>query len=671
MNVIYTDVLIIGGGLAGLRMAIAARRRGHDALILSLVPPKRSHSKAAQGGMQASLANVIKGHGDNEDVHFEDTVRGSDWGADQDVVRMFVNTAPKAVRELAAWGVPWSRVRKGDHTAVINGEQVTLTERDEAHGLVAQRNFGGTRKWRTCYVSDGTGHAMLGAVADQAIAESIPVHERVEALALIHDGHRCTGAIARHLISGELIAYLSKATAIAAGGAGRVYRVTTNAVICEGIGHALALETGVAPLGNMEAVQFHPTGIVPAGILVTEGCRGDGGLLLDVDGHRFMPDYEPEKKELASRDVVSRRMEEHIAAGKGAAGRFGPHLWLDISLLGAEHIHRNLREVQEICHYFLGLDPTRDWIPVRPAQHYTMGGVRTLPSGESPSLKGLFAAGEAACWDLHGFNRLGGNSVAETVVAGMIVGESIADYCDGFEGDLPLGEAQDFLARERAGLDQLCSGRGSESATALRIAMQNTMTDKVGIFRRGSDLRSAVEQLQDLLERSRSIAVHGRYQGANPELVEAYRTQRMLKVALTIACGAEARTESRGAHYREDHPQRDDASWLKRTLATWSSPDATAPTLSYEAIDVQKMELPPGWRGYGAQDHIAHPDTAQRQAQVDALREQHRGRDRLTVQAALMPYEEKLPTRYRGPNERMDEALPSRALADPAPLESS
>src|SRR5829696_5331308 len=372
MKIIYTDVLVIGGGLAGLRIGIGAKRRGHDVIILSLVPPKRSHSAAAQGGMQASLANVIKGQGDNEDVHFEDTVRGSDWGADQRVVRMFVDTAPKAVREQAAWGVPWSRVARGDRQVIINGQKVTLTERDEAHGLVAQRDFGGTKKWRTCYVSDGTGHAMLFAVSDRAIAEAIPVHERMEAIALIHEGGRCHGAVVRNLVSGELSAYVAKATTIATGGAGRLYRVTTNAVICEGIGTAIALETGIATLGNMEAVQFHPTGIFPAGILVTEGCRGDGGLLRDVDGKRFMPDYEPEKKELASRDVVSRRMEEHIRSGKAATSRFGQHLWLDITLLGKAHIEHNLREVKEICQYFLGVDPVSQWIAVRPAQHYTM-----------------------------------------------------------------------------------------------------------------------------------------------------------------------------------------------------------------------------------------------------------------------------------------------------------
>ncbi len=666
MNVIYTDVLVIGGGLAGLRMAVAAKRRGHDAIILSLVPPKRSHSKAAQGGMQASLGNVIKGQGDNEDVHFEDTVRGSDWGADQDVVRMFVNTAPKAVRELASWGVPWSRVRKGDRTVVINGQKVTITERDEAHGLLAQRDFGGTKKWRTCYVADATGHAMLQAVGDQVIASSIPVHERTEALALIHEGGRCYGAVVRDLITGELTAYVAKATALATGGAGRLYQVTTNAVICEGIGMAIALETGIATLGNMEAVQFHPTPIFPAGILLTEGCRGDGGLLLDVDGHRFMPDYEPEKKELASRDVVSRRMEEHIKKGKGAKSRFGEHIWLDIRLLGEHHIKHNLREVWDICHYFLGLDPVKDLIPVRPAQHYTMGGVRTNYTGESPTLKGLFAAGEAACWDMHGFNRLGGNSVAETVVAGMIVGEFIADYCDKTENDIsiPTGVLRDFVNEEKAKLQGLITSRGSEDASALKARMQAIMSDKVGIFRTGKELEEAVDELQKLLVKSRSIGLKSSAPGANPELVTAYRVQKMLKLALCVAYGAYTRTESRGAHFRSDYPNRNDAKWLSRTLATWKG-DSTLPTFNYEALDVWKMELPPGWRGYGAKDYVDHPDTPGRQAAVDALKQQYAD-DRFARQAALMPYEQLLPARLRGKNERIDEPMaqaPARRTA--------
>jgi fumarate reductase flavoprotein subunit len=388
---------------------------------------------------------------------------------------------------------------------------------------------------------------------------------------------------------------------------------------------------------------------------VTEGCRGDGGLLRDVDGHRFMPDYEPEKKELASRDVVSRRMEEHIAAGKGIKSRFGDHLWLDITLLGEKHIRHNLREVWEICHYFLGVDPVKEWVAVRPAQHYTMGGVRTRPNGESPTLKGLFAAGEAACWDLHGFNRLGGNSVAETVVAGMIVGEFIADFCDdpGNDLDIPVGLAEHFVGRERAGLEAMLQGRGAEDASAIRERMQNVMTDRVGIFRRGEDLSAAVEELQHLLERSRNIGLRYKAPGANPELVTAYRTRRMLKLALAIAYGASMRTESRGAHFREDYPRRNDAEWLKRTLATWAREDDTLPTLQYEPLDVKHMELPPGWRGYGAKDYVEHPDTAARTAEVEAVRQ--RGGDRYAIQRALLPYEHLLPERFRGPNERIDD----------------
>ncbi|MCZ8129713.1 MAG: fumarate reductase flavoprotein subunit [Steroidobacteraceae bacterium] len=655
MKVVHTDVLVIGGGLAGLRVAIGARRRGLDATVLSLVPPKRSHSAAAQGGMQASLGNVFKGRGDDENAHFEDTVRGSDWGADQRVVRMFVHTAPKAVRELAAWGVPWSRVRAGDRQVVINGQPVTLAEHAAAHGLISQRDFGGTRHWRTCYVSDGTGHAMLYAVGDQAIAAAVPVHERKEALQLIHDGTRCHGAIVRDLKTGELCAYVARATVVATGGAGRLYQVTTNAMICEGGGIALALDTGVAPVGNMEAVQFHPTGIFPAGILVTEGCRGDGGLLRDARGHRFMPDYEPEKKELASRDVVSRRMEQHIRAGHGVQSRFGTHLWLDITLLGRAHIEKNLREVKEICESFLGIDAAQQWIPVRPAQHYTMGGIRTDHTGHSVGLRGLFAAGEAACWDLHGFNRLGGNSVAETVVAGMLVGEYVADWCERSAAwaDVPMRLVRDALAAETAALAEACNRGTGESARQLRLELQQTMTAHVGIFRDGTHLEQAVETLESLARRSRTICLGRTAPGPNPELVDAYRVPRMIRLALAVAHGALARTESRGAHFREDHPQRDDARWLKRTLATWPDAWSNRPHLAYETLDVNAMELPPGWRGYGARNHLDHPDAAARAAEVARLRERHAD-DPAARQDALMPFADLLPPRLRGPNHRVE-----------------
>ena len=655
MQIIYTDVLVIGGGLAGQRAAIGARRRGQDVIVLSLVPAKRSHSAAAQGGMQASLGNCLGGTGDNEDIHFTDTVRGSDWGADQEVVRMFAHTAPKAIRELAAWGVPWNRVKQGEREITVDGKKQTISEAEEAHGLITSRNFGGTQKWRACYVSDGTGHAMLYTMSNQAIAANIPVHERMEALALIHADGRCYGAIVRNLMTGEILAYVAKATCIATGGFGRIYRVSTNAIINEGMGAAIALETGVATLGNMEAIQFHPTGIFPAGILVTEGCRGDGGLLLDRNGHRFMPDYEPEKMELASRDVVSRRMEEHITAGLGASTRFGEHLWLDIRLLGADHINNNLREVKEICQYFLGVDPVRELIPVRPAQHYSMGGVRTNHLGHSPQLHGLFAAGEAACWDMHGFNRLGGNSVAETVVAGMIVGDTMADFCESDQGAITLSTslAEEFGRRELQRLGAITNGRGGESAFELTRLMQETMTDNVGIFRHADRLQQAVTTLQELQQRSRNISLRSNAPGPNPELVTAYRLQRMLKLAQCVAYGALQRTESRGAHYRADYPRRDDLNWMRRTLASWPDPGGTLPKLDYEALDIMRMEVPPGWRGYGARDYIENPDTDVRQQQIDEIVGGLSKADRHARQEALMPFRHLLPEHLRGPNQRL------------------
>ncbi|ASJ95390.1 fumarate reductase flavoprotein subunit [Shewanella marisflavi] len=652
MKLIYTDSLVVGAGLAGLRVAIASKERGLDTLVLSLIPAKRSHSAAAQGGMQASLGNTVKGMGDDEDVHFQDTVKGSDWGCDQEVARMFAHCAPKAVRELANWGVPWTRVTKGPRQVVVNAEKVTIEEAEEAHGLINARDFGGTKKWRTCYTADGTGHSLLYAVDNKAISLDIPVHERVEALALIHDGKRCHGVVARCLITGELRAYVAKSTTIATGGYGRIYEVSTNAIICEGIGQALALETGVATLGNMEAVQFHPTAIVPVGILTTEGCRGDGGLLRDKDGHRFMPDYEPEKKELASRDVVSRRMTEHMRKGKGVDSPYGPHLWLDITLLGRKHVETNLREVKEICENFLGIDPAKDWIPVRPTQHYSMGGIRTDAKGQSPQLKGLFSVGEAACWDMHGFNRLGGNSLAETVVGGMIIGKYVADFCEENTLEIDTSLAERFVAQVRDEIDGLVEGQGTESAFEIKREMQRIMMDYVGIFRNGPELTKAVKELEALLIRSRNLGLKCKKRHANPELVEALRVKRMLKVALTVACGAEARTESRGAHAREDYPQRNDKEWLNRTLSSWPSVDATRPKLDYEQLDVMKMELPPGYRGYGINNAIAHPDTEKREKEiVEILSSLGDNADRYERQHALMPFE--VPESLREKNERL------------------
>lgn len=658
MNIQYSDALVIGGGLAGLRAAIEVAKSGQSVTLLSICPVKRSHSAAVQGGMQASLANGAKGEGDNEDLHFADTVKGSDWGCDQEVARMFAQTAPKAVRELAAWGVPWTRVTKGPRTVVINAQKTVIEEKEEAHGLINARDFGGTKKWRTCYIADATGHCMLYGVANEAIKHQVKIIDRMEAVRIIHDGKKCLGVIARDLTNGQLIAYIARGTMIATGGYGRIYKQTTNAVICEGTGAAIALETGLCRLSNMEAVQFHPTPIVPSGILLTEGCRGDGGILRDVDGYRFMPDYEPEKKELASRDVVSRRMMEHIRKGKGVKSPYGDHLWLDISILGRAHVEKNLRDVQDICKTFNGIDPAdegpKGWAPVLPMQHYSMGGIRTKPTGESQWLEGLFACGEAACWDMHGFNRLGGNSCAETVVAGMIVGDYFADYCKNNGEVIDTNVVKDFLTKEYQYLKSLVDKEGKHNVFEIKNRMKEIMWDKVAIFRTGEGLKEAVDELEKLYKDSQDVKVHCKeLDCANPELEEAYRVPRMLKIALCVAYGALLRTESRGAHYREDYPKRDDLNWMKRTNTFWVEGE-TLPRIEYEELDIMKMEIPPAFRGYGAKGNIIeNPLSEKRQAEVDAIREkmEAEGKGRYEIQNALMPYE--LQAKYKAPNQRI------------------
>ena len=658
MNIQYSDALVIGGGLAGLRAAIEVAKSGQSVTLLSICPVKRSHSAAVQGGMQASLGNGAKGEGDNEDLHFADTVKGSDWGCDQEVARMFAQTAPKAVRELASWGVPWTRVTKGPRTVVINAQKTVIEEREEAHGLINARDFGGTKKWRTCYIADATGHCMLYGVANEAIKHQVKIIDRMEAVRVIHDGKKCLGVIARDLTNGQLIAYIARGTMIATGGYGRIYKQTTNAVICEGTGAAIALETGLCRLSNMEAVQFHPTPIVPSGILLTEGCRGDGGILRDVDGYRFMPDYEPEKKELASRDVVSRRMMEHIRKGKGVKSPYGDHLWLDISILGRAHVEKNLRDVQDICKTFNGIDPAdegpKGWAPVLPMQHYSMGGIRTKPTGESQWLDGLFACGEAACWDMHGFNRLGGNSCAETVVAGMIIGDYFADYCKNNGEVIDTNIVKDFLTKEYQYLKSLVDKEGKYSVFEIKNRMKEIMWDKVAIFRTGEGLKEAVDELEKLYKESQNVKVHCKeLDCANPELEEAYRVPRMLKVALCVAYGALLRTESRGAHYREDYPKRDDLNWMKRTLTYWVEGESL-PRVEYDELDIMKMEMPPAFRGYGAKGNIIeNPLSEKRQAEVDAIREkmEAEGKNRHEIQHALMPYE--LQPKYKVLNQRI------------------
>ncbi|HDS30975.1 MAG TPA: FAD-binding protein [Firmicutes bacterium] len=577
MHIYDYDVVVIGAGLAGERAAIEANRQGANVAIISLVQPRQSHSNAAQGGIQCSLDNMGEhSAGDDWKLHFDDTVRGSDWGADQDVIERATRAAPRIVRELEYWGTPFNRT---------------------SEGKIEQRNFGGTTVWRAAFAADFTGHALLYACDQEVLRAGIDVYWRMQVLSLILNGNRVIGCIVMDLRSGELLAFLARATILATGGAGRIYSETTNAVICRGDGLCIAYNTGLVPLGNMEAVQFHPTGLYPIWILLTEGCRGDGGVLRNKDGHEFMWDYAEKKGNLASRDVVSRSMMSEIRKGKGVEGPFGPHLWLDLTHLGAEKIMSRLRDVHDIARDFAGVDVIREMAPVRPVQHYTMGGVRTDIDARAKGVEGLYAAGECACWDMHGFNRLGGNSLLDTLVAGYYSGLNAAEEAKGISsqsGDLPALHSELKLQKER--IDKLIVHDADENSQTLIGEMAEVMTHNVGIFRTGDVLKEGISKLLDLRARSERVGLKHKKSGANLELELALRVTGMIDIALAVAQGALMRTESRGAHYREDFPNRDDEKWLNRTLA-YKQKDDYLPRLEYE--DVVITHLQPGDRGYG------------------------------------------------------------------------
>jgi fumarate reductase flavoprotein subunit len=577
MKIFDYDVVVIGAGLAGERAAVAAQKEGAKVAIVSLVQPRQSHSNAAQGGIQVSLDNMGENSkGDDWKLHFDDTVRGSDWGADQDVVERVTKLAPRAVREMEYFGCPFNRTEEGK---------------------IEQRNFGGTTVWRAAFAADFTGHALLYAIDQEVMRAGIEVFWRMQVLALVVNDKRVIGCVAMDNRTGELLAFTARSIILATGGAGRLYSETTNAMICRGDGHFLAYNTGLVPLGNMEAIQFHPTGLYPIWILLTEGCRGDGGVLRNKDGHEFMWDYAAKKGNLASRDVVSRSMMSEIRAGRGVDGPFGPYLWLDLTHLGREKIHSRLRDVYDICKDFTGIDVVTQMAPVRPVQHYTMGGVRTDIDCRAKGVEGLYAAGECGCWDMHGFNRLGGNSLLETISAGYFAGTTAAKESRGRAGASgDLQAVHEAIKREDERTNRLIASDPVESAPALHNEMSVLMTEKVGIFRTGDLLKQAVDGLLKLRERADKIGLKHKVRGRSLELELALRMPYMIELGLCIAQGALARTESRGAHYREDFSCRDDVNWLNRTLA-YRQEGNPLPRLEYEGVVI--THLPPGDRGYG------------------------------------------------------------------------
>jgi len=551
MTALSHDVLIVGGGLAGLRAAVGLCDK-YDVALLSKVHPIRSHSIAAQGGINAALANNPDSRDDTWEKHTFDTVKGSDYLADQDAVEIMCREAPGIVYEMEHWGCPFSRF---------------------SDGTIAQRPFGGAGYPRTCYSTDLTGHVLLNTLYERAVMMGVKVYPEWYVTALATNDGVCHGVVAFDLINGETIPIAARATLFATGGYGRVYFYSTNALINTGSGIGIAYKAGV-PLKDMEFVQFHPTGLIGTNILMTEACRGEGGYLVNNKGERFMEKYTPKAMELAPRDIVSRSIQTEINEGRGFDHPLGTHIRLDLRHLGAKKILGKLPGIRKICIDFIGIDPIEEPIPIMPCQHYSMGGIDTNARTETP-VRGFFAAGECACVSVHGANRLGGNSLLETIVFGKIAAGSIDEYLSGSAAVPDAGVVLRRAGEMENRITRLAAG-GAEKTFALHSEVARTMSANVGIFRQRSEMERALEEIGRIRERYLNVGVSSPSRHMNYELMNAIELEYMLEVAHTIALGALLREESRGAHSRKDFPKRDDEKWLRHTIARMAgngSPD--------------------------------------------------------------------------------------------------
>jgi succinate dehydrogenase / fumarate reductase flavoprotein subunit len=550
------DVVVLGAGLAGMRAALEAKRRGSDVAVVSKVHPLRSHSGAAEGGINAALDP-----GDSWEIHAFDTIKGSDYLADQDAVEIMCREAPKDLIEMEHMGVVFFR---------------------GPDGKLGTRAFGGASKARTYFVADITGQALLNALYDTILKEGVHTRDEWFATALWVPDGSCRGVVALDMISGELHLLRAKAVIVAAGGMGRVYEPSTNALICTGDGHALAYRAG-APLMDMEMVQYHPTTLKGTGFLMTEGARGEGAYLTNKDGERFMQRYAPKMMELASRDVVSRAEAVELAEGRGVDGC----VYLDMRHLGAALIHKKLPQIHEIALNFLGLDMVDHPIPIRPGMHYIMGGVKTDVDGATP-VPGLYAAGECACVSVHGGNRLGANSLLDTLVFGRRSGAHAAGYV---KNVTPTKAGEEFLqaeqARIRALLDRPYKG---ETHARLRLELGVSMDENVGVFRDEAGLTKQLGKIRELRERYGSVAVQDKGRVYNQALTSALELGYLLDCAEATVLGAIERRESRGAQSRTDYPKRDDANWLKHILVTRGAEADQAPSVSYQPVTITKWQ---------------------------------------------------------------------------------
>jgi succinate dehydrogenase / fumarate reductase, flavoprotein subunit len=554
------DVLVVGAGLAGMRAAIAAHDAGADVALVSKLHPTRSHSGAAEGGINAALGNAGP---DSPEQHAYDTVKGSDFLADQDAVEAFTAEAPDDIYELEHWGCVFSRTPEGK---------------------IAQRPFGAAANPRAIYSADITGHVLLHVCYEQLLKRRIRVYEEFFVWRLVVDG-RCQGVIAWDILRGGLKAIGAKAVILATGGLGRVYSGTTNAYSCTGDGAAMALHAGV-PLKDMEFMQFHPTTLFPTGILITEGCRGEGGTLLNANGERFMADYAPNAMELASRDVVSRSEQTEIDAGRGVNGS----VLLDLRHLGAEKILTRLHGTREVATVFAGVDPIHEPIPVRPGAHYHMGGVDTDVRGQTP-LEGLFAAGECACVSVHGSNRLGGNSLMETITFGRRAGAAAAEWAlTHTTVEVPPTATADADRALRTLLDRT----EGERPWKIRDELAHSMHRNFGLFRREAAMREQADLIEELRERYSRVLVDDKGPVFNNDVTQAIELGNLLDLAACMVAPGIERRESRGAHSRpDDYPARDDERFLRHSLVTWED---GRPSLSWKPVTITRWE--PAERSY-------------------------------------------------------------------------
>ena len=560
----HHQLIVVGGGLAGLRAAVEAKAGGVDVAILSQVHPGRSHSGAAQGGINAALANNPDGRDDSPEKHAFDTVKGSDYLADQAAAIQMTSDAPGVIFEMDHWGCPFSRYDDG---------------------RIAQRPFGGAGYPRTCYGADKTGHYLLHTLVERAYERRIKMYVEVFVTALIVDDGRCRGVVAYDMIRGGFEAFTADAVVMATGGAGRIYANSTNAIISTGGAAAAAYHAGV-PMEDMEFVQFHPTGLYTTHILMTEGARGEGGYLVNDEGERFMARYAAKAMELAPRDITSRAITTEIDEGRGIGG--GDYVHLDLRHLGAERILERLPGIRDLAIHFEGVDPIEEPIPIKPVQHYTMGGIDTDVDGRT-RMPGFYAAGECACVSVHGANRLGGNSLLETIVFGRRAGMAVvADLEGGAPAGDPAPAGRAAVAALEARVAELAArGSGGIDPYAVREEMIAATRDCFGVFREEAVMRTGAEVLRRLKERCAGIGLRNAGGVFNLDLIRTLELEGMVDLALCVAEGALARTESRGSHSRTDYPARDDEHWLKHTLAHYTP---EGPRLEYVPVALGTFE---------------------------------------------------------------------------------